>query len=228
VKRALVAALLVTLAAEARAAESRRWGSFEIGAGTYEPDLDAEFGGVESPFQDVFGSGRGWMFRTGAALALFRFAGTVEAGLQSGFLQKTGKAQTLEQTDSGDDTRLRLIPVSLTLTYRFEWLNDRYRIPFAPYGRVGLERFHWWVEDGNGDTSESGATNGWSATAGLALLLDFIDPQIAREFDNDAGVNDTYLFFEVTRRSVHDFGSSSSWNMSDEDFGMNFGLMFVF
>jgi hypothetical protein len=227
VKRAVVAAILVAVAADARA-ESRRWGSFEIGAGTYEPDIDSEFPGGPQPFEDAFGSGRGWMFRTGAALALFRYAGTVEAGLQSGYLQKTGKGRTVEGTRAGDDTRLRLIPVSLTLTYRFEWLNERLRIPFAPYGRVGLERFHWWVEDGDGDTSESGATNGWSATAGLALLLDFIDTQVARELDNDTGVNDTYLFFELTRRSVHDFGSDSSWNMSDENFGMNFGLMFVF
>jgi hypothetical protein len=65
-------------------------------------------------------------------------------------------------------------------------------------------------------------------TGGLALLLDIIDRQTAREFDNQTGVNHTYLFFEVTKRTVDDFGSSSSWSLSDKSVGYNGGLLFVF
>jgi hypothetical protein len=125
------------------------------------------------------------------------------------------------------ETKFRVIPSSLALTYRFDWPVERYRIPLAPYVRATLERYNWWVSDVDGET-ESGATNGWSATAGLAFLLDILDPGSARDLDRDAGVNHTYLFFEATKSSVDDFGSSSSLDLSDEDFAFGGGLLFVF
>jgi hypothetical protein len=226
VNRALAVAVLVALAPVARG-ESPRWGSFELAAGSYRPALDDEFDG-ETPYGDAFGSGRGWMFRAGAAKSLFHRAGSLEVGLTSGYFQETGNGQDANGNPTGDETSLRIIPASLTLTYRLDFLAERYRVPLAPYGRVALERFHWWVNDGNGDRQESGATNGWSVTGGLALLLDIIDPSLAREADRDAGINHTYLFFEVTKRTVDDFGSSSSWIMSDDGVGYAGGLLFVF
>jgi hypothetical protein len=227
VRRAIVALALVAAATAARA-ESPRWGSFELGAGTYTPDLDSEFDGSRIPFERAFGTGRGWMFRGGVAKELLQRAGALELGLQSGYHQRTGKGLRLDGTRSGDETTLRMIPVSLVLTYRFELLADRYGIPFAPYARAGIERFHWWIDDADGDRAETGATNGWSVTGGLAFLLDIIDRQLARELDNDNGVNHTYLFFEVTKRTVDDFGSNRSWILSDESVGYNGGLLFVF
>jgi hypothetical protein len=229
VRRAVVAAILAAFATAGRAAESPRWGSFEIGAGTYTPDIDSEFSMKPGPFERAFGTSRGWMFRLGGAYSLFHRAGSLDVGLQSGFYQKTGKAldpQTLART--GDETRFRMIPVSLTATYRFDLLADRYKIPLAPYGRAALERFNWWVTDGNGNRVASGATNGWSVTGGLAVLLDIIDRQAARELDNDTGINHTYLFFEVTKRTVDDFGSGSSFDLSDKNVGYNGGLLVVF
>jgi hypothetical protein len=218
---------LVAWGAAARAAESPRWGSFEVAAGTYKPDVDSEFD-VETPFRDAFGTGYGWMLRAGAAKSLFHRAGSLELGLASGYFWKTGHGREANGAVSGDETAFRVIPASLTLTYRLDFLPDRYRIPFAPYGRVALERFHWWASDGNGDRKESGATNGWSVTGGLAFLLDVIDPGLARELDRDAGVNHTYLFFEVTRRTIDDFGSASSWILTDDGVGYSGGLLFVF
>jgi hypothetical protein len=228
-KRVAAFALLTALATAARGAESPRWGSFELGAGTYLPDIDSEFPPSSGPYAATLG-GRGWMFRIGAAKAIFSHmpVGSLEVGLQSGYFQKKGEGLNPDGSRSGDETALKMIPVSAVLTYRFDWLADRYRIPFAPYGRVGLERFHWWVTDGDGGRAESGATNGWSMTGGLAFLLDVVDSQLARELDNDTGVNHTYLFFEVTKRTVDDFGSSKSWDMSDANVGYSGGLLFVF
>jgi hypothetical protein len=229
VKRALLAAALLAVAGAARAAESPRWGSFELSGGTYKPDVDAEFNGAETPFQDAFGTGYGWMLRAGGSWTVFRRAGSLEVGLASGYFWKTGHGQDeVTGSPSGDETSLRIIPVSAMVTYRADFLAERYGIPFAPYGRAALERFHWWVNDGNGDRQESGATNGWSVTGGLALLLDIIDPSLAREADRDTGINHTYLFFEVTKRTVDDFGSSSSWILSDDGVGYAGGLLFVF
>ena len=110
-------------------------------------------------------------------------------------------------TPSGDETKINIVPTSLTLTYRFDWLAERYGIPLAPYGRFAFERYNWWVTDGKGDWAKEGGTNGWSATGGLALLLDFIEPGAARTLDRETGVNHTYLFFDVTKSKVDDFGS---------------------
>ena len=38
----------------------------------------------------------------------------------------------------GDENTFRLIPLALTATYRFTWLDDEYGIPVVPYVRGGL------------------------------------------------------------------------------------------
>ena len=73
-----------------------------------------------------------------------------------------------------------------------------------------------------------GATNGYSFTGGLALLLDVIDPGLAREMDQDTGINDTYLFVDFTRSYIDDFGDRRSWDMSDNRITVAGGLLFVF
>lgn len=225
----ILAALALTLAATAARAQSPRWGTFELGFGSYRPNIDSEFNTSPGPYQQVFGSGRGLMFTVGASKTLYAGFGSLELGLQTGFFQDTGRGQLLDGGGpSGDETKLRIIPATLGLAYRFDWLVERYGIPFAPYGRAALERYHWWVTDGSGSSGEDGATNGWSVTGGLALLLDFFDRQLARELDRDSGVNHTYLFFEVKKSWIDDFGSASSWDLSDENLTLTGGLLFAF
>jgi hypothetical protein len=230
VKRALVALALVAAASAAEAqAQSGRWGSFEIGAGGYRPDIDSEFSSAPGPYQQTFGSGHGWMFRLGVSKALYTDVGSLELGLQTGYFQEKGKGRFADGTGaSDDDTKFRVVPASLVLTYRFDSLAERWSIPLAPYARAALERYHWWVTDGSGDSAEDGATNGWSVAGGLALLLDFFDPDLARELDRDTGVNHTYLFFEAKKSWIDDFGSSSSWDLSEENVSLTGGLLFVF
>lgn len=227
-RRWLVALLLAGLATGARA-ESRRWGSFEFSAGPYRPDVDAEFSGTTGPFTGAFGTGNSWLFRVGAARNLLTGFGTLEAGLSVGYMQAKGHALKLDGTPSSDETTFRIIPTSAHLTYRLDVLAERYGVPLAPYVRASLERYNWWVNDAGGDRVRKGATNGWSAALGLALLLDFFDATLARELDNDSGVNHTYVFGEARRTKVDDFGSSRSWDLSDEGrFQYNFGLLLVF
>jgi hypothetical protein len=231
VKTKLLAALLVLLAATPAAAESRRRGSFELGAGTYRPDVDSDFTPRPGPYERIFGTGRGWAFRAGAARAIYTGVGALELGVATGFFEDEGKGLIASPDGlvrSGDDTSLRIVPTSLTLTYRFDWLATRHGIPLAFYARGALERYNWWVTDGGGDWAEKGATHGWSATGGVAFLLDFIDAGLARELDTDTGVNDTWLFFDVTTTKVDDFGSSKSWDLSGEELSLSGGLMFVF
>lgn len=238
--RLALAALLALIASPALAgtdtfgtpsrASSPRWGTVDVGAEGYLPNIDAEFpAGTVGPYEQMYGTGRGWMFRFDISRALYTKVGSLELGIRTGYFQKSAKAfEVGTTTRSGVDTAIRIIPSSLSLSYRYDDLADRWRVPLAPYGRATLERYNWWVTNGSGGTAQRGATMGWSLTGGLGFLLDFLDPMLARELDHDSGVNHTYLYFEVTKSWIDDFGSSTSWDLSDKDLAYGLGLMFVF
>ncbi len=65
--------------------------------------------------------------------------------------------------------------------------------------------------------------------AGIEFLLDVLGPRLARDMDNDTGINHTYLYAEASRSKIDDFGSSSSWDLSPTSGWMyGFGIRFVF
>ena len=135
-------------------AESPRWGSFEIAAGPYRPDVDSDFAGAAAlgdslrhePGLDV----PRWAPRARSSPA----SGRSRWGCRPATSRGAGTGCSRAAPRSGDRTRFRMIPTSATLTYRFDWLAERYRIPLAPYGRVALERYNWWVTDGDGRPDE--------------------------------------------------------------------------
>lgn len=224
---AALAAAVVAASSSAAPTESPRKGSFEVGAGPYRPSIDSEFPGSAGPYEEIFGGGQPWGFRLHLARALYTTFGALEVGFKTGFWQDKGREIALDGTRTADETALRIVPTSLTLTYRFDWLSVRYGIPFALYGRGALERYNWWVTDRD-KTAEKGATWGWSATGGAAFLLDFVDRGLARDLDNDSGINDSWIFFDVTTDQIDDFGSSKSWDLSSKGFTYTVGLMFVY
>jgi len=222
VSRLAAAALAAVLATSARAAEgatpankyaSPIFGSFDFQVGQYLPNVDSEFKNGATPWRDTFGTSKSLLFRGGAAWALYH-----------------GFGQLLTGGQSGDQTKFRMIPTSATLTYRFDTLGTNgWALPLAPYVRLALERYNWWITDGSGHTARSGATNGWSAAGGLALLLDYFDPDLGRELDRETGINHSYLFAEARKTYVDDFGSKTSWILSDQaSVSWSFGILFVF
>jgi hypothetical protein len=231
---AAFAAALPAAAQEPSQFASPRWGSFEFSLGGYRPNIDSEFGGT-GPFSAEFGGKRALMFRTDFTYTLFASYGSIDVGIGAGYTQKTGKGQLLDGSASKDDTSLKVIPTRLTLTYRFDVLANRHRwFPLTPYARISLDRYNWWVTNGLGNTAKAGdrsgrgATNGYSFSGGVAFLLDAIDPLLAREMDRDTGINHTYVFVDFTKSYVKDFGSASSWNLSDDRVTISGGLLFVF
>ncbi len=232
-KRALLAVPLL-LAAPAVRAESPRWGSFELRLSGYLPNVDSEFHGTAHPFADAFGNSRSLMFRAEVARSLFTQWGTLDLGVGAGYWSKSGKGLLQDGTPSADETALKIIPISVSLTYRFDLTVEKLGIPLVPYVRLSFLRYQWWVTNGAGDTptshgaSGSGATNGYSFTGGIAFLLDFLDEQLAREMDNDTGINHTYLFVDVTKFFVSNFHSATSWDLSDNQPVLTGGILFVF
>lgn len=232
---ALAALVLVPAAA---AAQAPKKGSVELGAGFYYPNIDAQSGlRTPLPYEYTYGKRRGWMFRAAYSYAFFSRFGTLEAGFRAGYYRDSAHAFKIDTTTtpptitgerSDATTAFNVIPTSLMLTYRFDWLAERYPIPFAPYARVSFERYNWWVTNAHDGTAKLGATNGFSGTAGVAFLLDFLDRQMARDLDHETGIHHTYIYGDFTWSKVDDFGSSKSWDLSDPRPSLSFGLLFVF
>jgi len=225
--RSALAGLVAGMACVARA--QAPWGSVEVGAGPYVPSIDREFGGTATPYRDIFGGSPAPMFRAGIAKAVFTGQGTVEVGFRTGFYTKSGNA--VQSTDpsvkTSDRTSLNVIPTSLTVTYRVDQVYDRLSIPLVPYVRLALERYNWWVTK-QSSWVEKGATNGWSASVGAALVLDPVDPSAARELRSEVGILHTDLYFDLTKDWVNDFGSTRSWDLSNSRLSWSAGLLFVF
>jgi hypothetical protein len=242
--RALLAAALLATAAPAAAqvspggaislGPSPRWGAVDVGVMRYRPSIDADLADKPGPWEKSFGNSWGWMFQAALwkSLVTGPRTGALEIGFRSGYFSKSGHALIKDASGnlvpSSARTDFNIVPTSAGLQYRVDQLVERYRIPFAAYGRVMFERYNWWTTDPTGTWAAKGATNGWSATGGIAFLLDVVDPTLAREFDRDSGVNHTYLFLEITKAKIDDFGSSKSWDLSPKDPALSAGLTLVF
>ncbi len=232
--RAALAALVLSLPLAA-AAESPKWGTFELRFANYRPDIDSEPGLTSLPYSRVFGEGRGWFPKALVSYTLLDGFVQVDAGLGTGWFGARAKAFDVDpvtgavlSTRSGDTTTFNVIPATLAITVRVDGFADRWSIPAELYARAALERYNWFITDGSGGISKKGATNGWSVAGGVGFLLDFVDPMLARELDAESGVNRTWLYFEVEKGVVDDFGSKESWILSDERLTLAGGLRMVF
>jgi hypothetical protein len=228
-RRVLVVALGALLAAAPAAAQvaSSRWGSLELGGGPYLPRVDHELGGGAQPWHQVFGGAPAPLWRLHLSKAVYAGSGgSVEVGIRTGFFSKSGHAVDSSGNPTSDRASFNMIPTSLTLTYRADQIYDGWRVPLVPYARVAVERYNWWTTKASRWT-ERGATNGFSAALGVALVIDFLDPQAARDLDNELGVNHSALYFDVTKSKVNGF-TGKSWDLSDDRLFWSTGLLLVF
>jgi hypothetical protein len=74
--------------------------------------------------------------------------------------------------------------------------------------------------------SARGATLGWHAAAGLAFVIDWLDPDAARDFDADLGVNHTALTFEYTYADISGLGQAGRLHVGDTTWSL--GLLLEF
>jgi hypothetical protein len=148
-----------------------------------------------------------------------------------------GNARTVDNQESPDKTRLLVVPTRLSLVYRFDELVTRYNIPFTIVLKAGLDYSFWSIGDSDGATAEvptvnagpirgAGGTAGWHASAAVHVLLDWFSPNMASSFASNVGVIDSYLFIELMTSQVDDFGSDTSWNLSQRQLWI--GLAFEF
>jgi hypothetical protein len=170
----------------------------------------------------------------------FYAAGPLGLGTQVGFFRD--KAQAILANPTPEDESIRsaadsvtfsVLPVSALISYRFELLADRFRVPLVPYGEAGATYAFWWARDGRGkiardDQGDKGAGGVWGFTvnAGLMLRMDFIERGTAKKLDQTTGINHTYLFGEFSLNRLDNFGVGNSISVGDVTWFAGLGLEF--
>jgi hypothetical protein len=206
-------------------------GSFALRLQRLRPAIDREFQATASPYALALGSGGDWMYRLEYARTFGSALGELDLGVGVGYFRAQGHGLFQDPTtgallESGDDTSLFLLPVTLFAGWRLQALT-RLGVPLAPYARLSLERYHW-IASGTAQPTITGATNGFGVTLGTALVLDGLDPGGAAALARETGIRRTSLTFDASRSFVDDFGSGRSWDLSSEGWSLGGGFSFAF
>jgi hypothetical protein len=206
----------------------------ELHGGSYAPAVDSAFE-ARTPWADVFGSKQLTLLRGHFDWQLWDGFGTAAVGLGAGYGWVDGFARDADGEATEDEIGFNLMPLTLSVVYRFDWAASRFGFPLVPYGKAGLSAGLWWATDADDDVTTatdasgrsrrgSGVTFGWHAAGGLMFLLDVLAPGMAASMQDEAGVRNTYLFAEYSRSVLDDFGGGRSLVLSDD--ALSFGLAF--
>ncbi len=238
VTAALIASCLFLASASTAAAESPRHWMLELHVGPYWPQIDRGFK-TATPYADIFGKNKAVvLFGFHLDYQLWQDFGSIAVGLGARIGWVNGGALDASgDVSATDETSLNMAPLTASVVYRFDWAKIHHGIPLVPYIKAGLTYTLWWVTDARDKVAAAldkdniprqawGGTWGFHAGGGLQIELDWMFPPMASELDTEAGVNNSYIFFEYAFHSVNDFGSSSSFDLGDDTFSA--GLMFEF
>jgi hypothetical protein len=209
--------------------------AFELRFGPYMPDVDSEFDGTRTPYTDFYGNGAHLMTQIELDYEIWHRFGTIAAGVGLGYFSVTGTSPVASGTGlpSGDKSTFKVIPLSASAIYRFDYFLEQRKFPLVPFAKAGLDWAYWQITDGNDEIATDGrggrargGTLGWHAAVGVAFVLDFFDPDAARDFDSDLGVNHTSLVFQYTHADISGLGMSNRLHVGDDNWSL--GLMFQF
>ncbi len=194
--------------ADRRLHQSPQSFAFEARIGPYRPQIDEEFSSGKRPFEQAFGDGRGLYFGfelDWQALRIPHF-GSIGPGISWGYTRRSAVAKVAEGPYAGQDsaqsTYLTIMPMYATGVLRVDVLARDFEVPIVPYGKLGLGMALWRASTDNGvstapdGTVGKGRTWGTHMALGGMFLLDFLDPSAALGFDEEVGVNNSYLFAE--------------------------------
>lgn len=194
-------------------ASPRAW-ALSLRMGRFRPNVDRELAASPGPYAQAFGDAAPWMFGAELERQLFQRAGTLSVAASFGYARAVGRARRADgMGPSADETSLRVAPLGIGLTWRADFLA-RF-VPLVPYAKVGVDYALWSAGDGDGNTVASGGTAGWHAGAGIALMLDAIDPASAQSLDQDTGVNHTYVFVEWIDTRLDGLGAANKLRVGD-------------
>jgi len=199
-----------------------------------------------TPYAQAFGTTRRVLVEAEfdwQALRIPHF-GTLGPGIAIGYTAMSGVAQFAQPhgptgtTASGETTSLDIFPLDVMAVVRADVLWRDLGVPLVPYLKAGLGYSLWratntlgtsvYVDPTTGQsTSGKGGSLGTHLALGLALNINFLDEYAAKGFDEEVGVNGTYLFAEWTREDLSGLGIESD-PMRVGGTSWTFGLAFEF
>lgn len=166
---------------------------------------------------------------------LFDGFGSLQLSVGVNLAQAQGKAQPTSVLDTGEcgtptdtDVQLSMLKLRPGITYRADQLLDWLKVPFVPYGRLGLVGVAFaFTKEGAfeaGAVEPVGLRFGWEAAAGLMLALDFLDaidpfvPDTTRRARANGTFDHTFLFGEAAWQQVDTFGRPGLVLTPDDEF----------
>jgi len=219
----------------------------EIRFGPYKPNVDEGVGKVgcssaaaaagctpTGPYDKVFGDSNRIMLGLEVDWQIVHIARAVSLGVGGliGYTKASGTAQFADGTGGSiEEADFSIIPMAALGVARIEGIALNAGIPIVPYGKLGPAIGFWSSSNGRGisygrkDGREGrGHTAGIMYAVGLSLMLDFLDPQAAKSFAVERGVQHTYAFFEYTVTNLTGLGQTGAMYLGDKTW--NVGLMF--
>jgi hypothetical protein len=215
----------------------------EIRFGPYKPNVDDGVGKVPcstagctpaGPYDTVFGDSNRIMIGLEVDWQIIHIARAVSLGVGGliGYTKSSGTAQFKDGSGGSiEEADLSIIPMAALGVARIEGIALNAGIPIVPYAKLGPAIGFWSSSNGRGisygrtDGKEGrGHTAGVMYALGLSLMLDFLDPQAAKSFAVERGVQHTYAFFEYTVTNLTGLGQTGAMYLGDKTW--NVGLMF--
>lgn len=196
--------------------------SLQLGLGGYLPRVDTAPGVTGAPYASTFGQDASMLlFQAEVDRFLWQKYGAAGVGFSFGYAEKYGPAQIVQTpatpagTTTTEKTALKVLPLRLLAVYRMDYGALHWGIPLVPFVKVGLAYTPWWVLKGDDvetfqGQSGSGGKWGYSLAGGLALMLDFLEPDLARNLATDTGIEHTYFMAEFINDNTPGFGSRES------------------
>lgn len=163
-----------------------RW-SMEIKAGDFEPDLD--------DWQRFYGDEQTDEIGIAVAYKIIRW---LEVGMAVDYMDDKGSGQLPISDTVGGNVTYELYPAHVYVLLRGLFHENQ---RFVPYIGGGFTRAFYRQQIDNQPTRR-GDADGEHVRAGLQILLDWVDRDGASSMENDLGVNNTYLTFEIKKFSA--------------------------
>jgi hypothetical protein len=161
----------------------------------------------ETPFSAVFGPKHRLLTEAEFDRDLWQGFGSAGIGLGGAYAEfygtgfhNAGSNAAPVFVGSGDGTGFHVAQARLLGFYRFDYFVPQ-GIPVVPFVKVGLDWAYYWEQlssgkltpNQSGNGNAQGLVTGVEASLGLSLLVDFIDPVVARDMYRDLYIAHTYV-----------------------------------
>lgn len=171
---------------------TKAWGNVELRYGYWTAN--------EPSFEPTFGSPSASQLQFEIGPQLFR---VVEVDLGGGLVIRNGETTAADDdASSGEETRLILVPMSLSITPRLHIVDEQ---PVVPYASFGGDWWLWREREGGADDAgkqiKDGSHFGWHWEVGINILLDTFDRRRASLLEAQAGINDSWLTLGYRRQT---------------------------